>query len=261
MRRLIAGRHGQTGFIKWCGRAYRRPPKRAGQPGTRKDGHVVPIHSSQSLALSRRRSCTRHGDRGGCHRKCDGRRRSRSCRWRRQPVGRGIQLVHQLRGARGGEAHQGRPRSRRSRIDEARAYDAKFNSGNPKAAAAARQGSSRRRIKTGTNPIKFKTGKAKNQQTAKLLTILVEFNDAANDDFSGVMVPEDRVRRPHLRRRAGRHDQERPAAQQHPQPGDFKATTGYADNNSFWVPGLQRGALRQDALHEGGHHRARSART
>ncbi|MGW3793517.1 hypothetical protein ACWD8I_20460, partial [Micromonospora arida] len=26
-------------------------------------------------------------------------------------------------------------------------------------------------------------------QTAKLLTLLVEFNDKANDDFTGVMVP------------------------------------------------------------------------
>ena len=73
-------------------------------------------------------------------------------------------------------------------IDEAKAYDAKFNSGNPTAARqlakAEQQGAEDQ-----DQPDQVQAGKAKNRQTAELLTILVEFNDTANDDFSGVMCP------------------------------------------------------------------------
>jgi immune inhibitor A len=120
-------------------------------------------------------------------------------------------------------------------IDEAKAYDAKFNSGNPKAARQLAK-AEQKALKTKKNPIKFKTGKAKNRQTAKLLTILVEFNNTANDDFSGVRRPAtvfgDRtcVEEPAGTLKNG------PLHNNIPNPANFKATTGHEDNNSFWVP-------------------------
>ena len=60
-------------------------------------------------------------------------------------------------------------------------------------------------IKTGTSPkpIKSQYKNAKATQTAKLLTILVEFNEEANDDFTGVQVPEaSGARRPASRARS-----------------------------------------------------------
>src|SRR5688572_30314295 len=59
-------------------------------------------------------------------------------------------------------------------IDEAKAYDAKFSSGNPVAARQLAK-AEQKALKTKVNPAKFKKGKAKERQTAKLLTILVEF--------------------------------------------------------------------------------------
>jgi immune inhibitor A len=124
-------------------------------------------------------------------------------------------------------------------INEAKAYDAKFNSGNPKAArqlAMAEQ----KALKTKTNPITFKTGKAKNRQTAKLLTILVEFNNTANDDFSGVMRPKtvfgDRtcIEEPAGTLKNG------PLHNNITNPATYKATTGYEDNNSYWVPDFSK---------------------
>jgi immune inhibitor A len=120
-------------------------------------------------------------------------------------------------------------------IDEAKAYDAKFNGGNPKAARQLAK-AEQKALKTKKNPIKFKTGKAKNRQTAKLLTILVEFNNTADDDFSGVMRPKtvfgDRtcIEEPANTLKNG------PLHNNIPNPANFKATTGYGDNNSFWVP-------------------------
>ncbi|WP_438853283.1 immune inhibitor A domain-containing protein [Agromyces sp. M3QZ16-3] len=65
--------------------------------------------------------------------------------------------------------------------------DKKYAQGNP---AAARQLAKleAKSIKTGKSPKALK--KAKSTQEAKLLTILVEFNDQANDDFSDTWVPE-----------------------------------------------------------------------
>ena len=45
-------------------------------------------------------------------------------------------------------------------------------------------------IRTGKNPRDIRYKQADETQVAKLLTILVEFNPNANDDFSGVMVPQ-----------------------------------------------------------------------
>ena len=87
-------------------------------------------------------------------------------------------------------------------------------------------------------------------QEARLLTILVEFNDNANDDFTGVDGPRDRLREP------GR------ACRAPSRTGRCTTTSRtrrrftHADNNSFWVPDFSPGALRQDAVHQGGHHRA-----
>ncbi len=120
-------------------------------------------------------------------------------------------------------------------IDQAMAYDAKFNSGNPVAARQLAK-AEQKALKTKVNPAKFKKGKAKERQTAKLLTILVEFNDRANDDFSGVRRPAtvfgDRtcIQEPAGTLKNG------PLHNNIPNPADWPAKTGYADNNSFWVP-------------------------
>ena len=131
-------------------------------------------------------------------------------------------------------------------VAEAQAVDEKFSQGNPVAAKglATLEAAS---VDTGKSPGQLKrewhwdTGKDKNTnkkpdykqadetQEAKLLTILVEFNENANDDFTGAMVPTEfgstDVR--------ARHGAERPAAQQHPEPGRLPTLE---DNNSMWVP-------------------------
>ena len=98
--------------------------------------------------------------------------------------------------------------------ESAREFDQKHARGNPVTARQLAKDEAKS-LKTGQNPRKFK--KAPTTQTAKLLTLLVEFNDKANDDFTDVDGPQDGVRGPHLR---PRHRPERPAAQQDPEPGD-----------------------------------------
>ena len=71
--------------------------------------------------------------------------------------------------------------------ESARAFDQKHARGNPVTARQLAKDEAQS-LKTGQNPRKFK--KAPTTQTAKLLTLLVEFNDKANDDFTGVMVPK-----------------------------------------------------------------------
>ncbi|GAB3900847.1 immune inhibitor A domain-containing protein [Microbispora bryophytorum] len=66
----------------------------------------------------------------------------------------------------------------------AKAVDHKFASGNPVAARVLAK-HEKQAIRTGKNPFDFIYKKAKTTRTAKLLTLLVEFNDQANDDFSG----------------------------------------------------------------------------
>ncbi|SBT54011.1 immune inhibitor A domain-containing protein [Micromonospora narathiwatensis] len=110
--------------------------------------------------------------------------------------------------------------------DAARAYDRKFAGGNP---ATARELAKieAKAIKTGQSPRKIK--QAKSTQTAKLLTLLVEFNDEANDDFTNVMVPktvfDDRTCVPGTVQNGPTHNNiTNPASLPH------------KDNNSMWVP-------------------------
>ncbi|MFC6682422.1 hypothetical protein ACFQE7_41930 [Nonomuraea ferruginea] len=78
-------------------------------------------------------------------------------------------------GAPGGDK---RSRSRAREIDQ------KHSLGNPAAARvlAARE---QEALRTGRNPADFIFKKTKQTRTAKLLTLLVEFNENADDDFSG----------------------------------------------------------------------------
>ncbi len=113
-----------------------------------------------------------------------------------------------------------------SAADEAQAYDRKFAAGNP---VTARQLAKleAQAIRTGKSPRWIK--KAEKTQTAKLLTLLVEFNDQANDDFTGVMVPktvfEDRTCVPGTVQNGPKHNNI-------PNP----ASLPHKDNNSMWVP-------------------------
>ena len=74
-----------------------------------------------------------------------------------------------------------------SAFDQAMAIDRKFAAGNPRVAEQLAKIEAKAN-KTGQSPRQIK--QAKGMQEAQLLTILVEFNDAANDDFTGSMVPE-----------------------------------------------------------------------
>ncbi len=126
----------------------------------------------------------------------------------------------------GGKEIKGRDGVFSSPADEARAYDRKYAGGNPIAARELAKLEAKS-IRTGHSPRKIK--KAKSTQTAKLLTLLVEFNDKANDDFTGVMVPktvfEDRTCVPGTVQNGPRHNTI-------PNP----ATLPHKDNNSMWVP-------------------------
>ncbi|MGV9766699.1 immune inhibitor A domain-containing protein [Micromonospora tulbaghiae] len=126
----------------------------------------------------------------------------------------------------GGKEVKGRDGVFSSPADEARAYDRKYAGGNPIAARELAKLEAKS-IRTGQSPRKIK--KAKSTQTAKLLTLLVEFNDKANDDFTDVMVPktvfEDRTCVPGTVQNGPRHNTI-------PNP----ATLPHKDNNSMWVP-------------------------
>ncbi|WFF08188.1 immune inhibitor A [Micromonospora sp. WMMD1076] len=126
----------------------------------------------------------------------------------------------------GGREVKGRDGVFSSPADEARAYDRKYAGGNPIAARELAKLEAKS-IRTGHSPRKIK--KAKSTQTAKLLTLLIEFNDKANDDFTGVMVPktvfEDRTCVPGTVQNGPRHNTI-------PNP----ATLPHKDNNSMWVP-------------------------
>src|SRR5690606_9652104 len=75
-------------------------------------------------------------------------------------------------------------------MEKADALDRKFSQGNPTAARGLAKLEAKS-IETGKSPKELKNQKsATSTQEAKLLTILVEFNDAANDDFTGAYVPE-----------------------------------------------------------------------
>jgi immune inhibitor A len=106
-------------------------------------------------------------------------------------------------------------------------YERKNAGGNPKAAKQLAD-LEQTAIKTGKNPRQIKQTKA-GTQTAKLLTILVEFNEAANDDFTGVMVPKTVFQD---RTCVAGNIQNGPLHNTIPIP----ANATYPDNNTFWVP-------------------------
>ncbi len=139
-------------------------------------------------------------------------------------------------------------------IARAMKVDAKNARGNPVTAHELAKLEAKA-IKSGKSPkaIKSHYKGAKSTQEAKLLTILVEFNESANDDFSDVQVPT----------AFGATDckpgsvQNGPLHNNIPNPG----ATGRAQGQQLDVgPGLLVRALQQDALHRRGHHRAGSPR-
>lgn len=113
----------------------------------------------------------------------------------------------------------------------AEAIDRKYAGGNPRAARQLAR-TEQRAIKAGQSPKRFK--QAPETQEAKLLTILVEYNDKATYDWSGVMVPKtvfgDRTCVPAANVPSG------PLHNQIPNPANYKKELGAVDNNSFWVP-------------------------
>ncbi|HEX6684575.1 MAG TPA: immune inhibitor A domain-containing protein [Candidatus Limnocylindrales bacterium] len=126
----------------------------------------------------------------------------------------------------GQELLSGAGAQRAQNINRAKAYDRKFGKGSPLVAKLLAEHEAKA-MKSGRNPSWYK--KAKNTQVAQLLTILVEFNNQANDDFTGVQVPatvfEDRTCAPG-------NVQNGPLHNQIPNP----ATLAHKDNNSMWVP-------------------------
>ncbi|MEU4577515.1 immune inhibitor A domain-containing protein [Nonomuraea sp. ATR24] len=128
-------------------------------------------------------------------------------------------------------AEPGVPGKNKRSISAAKKIDQKFSSGNPAAARvlAAREAEA---IRTGRNPAEWIFKKSKQTKTAKLLTLLVEFNENANDDFSGFnrlrtvdSAPDDCVVEPAGTLKNG------PLHNNIPDP----ATLPHKDNNSFWV--------------------------
>ncbi|MFD1934247.1 immune inhibitor A domain-containing protein [Nonomuraea mangrovi] len=122
-------------------------------------------------------------------------------------------------------------RNARARIP-AREHDRKFSSGNPVTARvlAARENQA---VRTGRNPADLLFKKSRTTKTARLLTILVEFNDRADDDFAGFerlagprSAPDDCVKEPPGTKANG------PRHNRIPDP----ATLPRRDDFSFWVP-------------------------
>ena len=119
--------------------------------------------------------------------------------------------------------------AQKAAIEKAAAVDEKFASGNPVAARGLAKLEAKS-IETGKSPkeLKDRYKGATSTQEAKLLTILVEFNDEANDDFTGVQVPT----------AFGATDckpgsvQNGPLHNNIPDPAD----ASMLDNNSMWVP-------------------------
>jgi immune inhibitor A len=132
----------------------------------------------------------------------------------------------------GGEKLPG-PSLRSARPATAEQIDHKFAEGNPVAARRLVH-NEREAIRTGQNPFDFIFKKTKVAKEAKLLTLLVEFNDSANDDFSGFSHPktiddvDDCVTEPAGTKING------PLHNTIPDPA--LAAGGGKDNNSMWVP-------------------------
>ncbi|WP_433500682.1 immune inhibitor A domain-containing protein [Sphaerimonospora sp. CA-214678] len=114
----------------------------------------------------------------------------------------------------------------------AHSIDRKFAMGNPVAARVLAK-HERQAIRTGKNPWDFIYKKSKTTKQAKLLTLLVEFNDQADDDFSGWSHPRttadvnDCVTEPPGTKLNG------PLHNRIPDPA--LAAGGGKDNNSMWV--------------------------
>jgi immune inhibitor A len=115
-------------------------------------------------------------------------------------------------------------------LREAFAVDQKYAAGNPKAARQLAKLEAKAQ-KTGESPkqIKSQFKGAKSTQQARLLTILVDFNDQANDDFTDVMVPdtvfESRTCVPGTIQNGPLHNNI-------PNPAD----ASHLDNNTMWMP-------------------------
>src|SRR4029079_10762509 len=114
----------------------------------------------------------------------------------------------------------------KSALDHAYKTQRKHAGGNPRAARQLAKIEAKAN-KLGTSPRQLKN--AKHQQEAKLLTILVEFNPNANDDFTGVLGPESTVE---SRLWMAVNIQNGPAHNNIPSP----ATSTHEVNNSMWVP-------------------------
>lgn len=112
----------------------------------------------------------------------------------------------------------------------AKKINRKYSEGNPAAARvlAAREAQA---IKTGLNPAEFLFKKSKVTKQAKLLTLLVEFNDKANDDFSGFSRPKSVTDDTCVTEPPGTL-LNGPLHNKIPDP----AKLANKDNNSFWVP-------------------------
>ncbi|MFC0863359.1 immune inhibitor A domain-containing protein [Sphaerimonospora cavernae] len=114
----------------------------------------------------------------------------------------------------------------------AHSVDRKFAMGNPVAARVLAK-HEREAIRTGQNPSDFYK-RSKTTKKAKLLTLLIEFNDQANDDFSGWSHPKtindvnDCVTEPPGTKLNG------PLHNRIPDPA--LAAGGGKDNNTMWVP-------------------------
>ncbi|MDF2573862.1 MAG: protease [Agromyces sp.] len=115
-----------------------------------------------------------------------------------------------------------------SAIEKADALDRKFSQGNPTAARGLAKLEAES-IETGKSPKELRNLKSSTStQEAKLLTILVEFSETANDDFSGQYVPE----------AFGASEcvpgnvQNGPLHNNIPDPASYDLE----DNNTMWVP-------------------------
>ena len=73
--------------------------------------------------------------------------------------------------------------------DLAKEYGRKFTEGNPMAGRGLAK-TEQEAVRTGKNPRQIRYKNADETRVAKLLTIPVEFNANANDDFTDVMVPQ-----------------------------------------------------------------------
>ncbi|MDQ0894202.1 immune inhibitor A domain-containing protein [Agromyces ramosus] len=110
-------------------------------------------------------------------------------------------------------------------IELAKSVDTKYAKGNPQAARGLAKFEDKS-IKTGKSPKNLKG--AKSTQEAKLLTILVEFDENAADDFSDLQVPTEfgaTTCKPG-------DVQSGPLHNNIPNPADYELE----DNNSMWVP-------------------------